>query len=213
MKWFKRIVFALILLILLSIFALWYANDLIVATSEGKTTSDILAVPAVKTGLLLGTSKTLKNGWPNLYFAYRIQAATELFKAGKIQNVIISGDNSRSTYDEPTDMKNELIKNGIDSTRIYLDYAGFRTFDSMVRVKEIFGQDSVILISQKFHNERALYIAKKINLYAYGYNAQDVEKRFGLKTRIREKFARVKVILDFLLGVKPKFLGEKIEIK
>jgi SanA protein len=167
----------------------------------------------MNTGLLLGTSKYLKSGYPNLYFSYRIEAATELFKAGKIRNIIISGDNGRSSYDEPTDMKNELIKNGVDSNHIYLDYAGFRTFDSVVRVKEIFGQDSVLFISQKFHNERAVYIADQLGITAYGYNAKDVAKLFGIKTKIREKFARVKVILDFMIGTKPKFLGEKVKIE
>jgi SanA protein len=83
----------------------------------------------------------------------------------------------------------------------------------MVRVKEIFGQDKILVISQKFHNERAIYIAEQLRLKAIGFNAQDVQKYYGIKTSIREKFARVKVVLDFWLGVKPKFLGEKIRMK
>jgi len=114
----------------------------------------------------LGTSKNTRKGNINQYFKYRIEAATELFKTNKISYIIISGDNSVKGYDEPTDMKNELIKNGIDSTHIFLDYAGFRTFDSMVRSKEIFGQDSITIISQQFHNERALYIAERLGIKA-----------------------------------------------
>ncbi len=94
-----------------------------------------------------------------------------------------------------------------------MDYAGFRTFDSVKRLREIFGQHAAIIISQKFHNERAIYIANKLNMNLYGYNAKDVGKYYGFKTMIREKFARVKVILDFIFGVKPRFLGEKIEVK
>jgi SanA protein len=200
-------------LMLLLLFVLLYTDNLVTKKAKGKTFSAIKEVPFTKTGLLLGTAKYLKSGHRNYYFSYRIDAATELFKSGKIKNIIISGDNSRSTYDEPTDMKNELIKNGVDSTKIYLDYAGFRTFDSVVRVKEIFSQDSILLISQLFHNERAIYIAEKKGLIAFGYNAKDVEKKYGIKTVIREKFARVKLMLDFMIGTKPKFLGEKIEIK
>jgi SanA protein len=110
-------------------------------------------------------------------------------------------------------MKQELINNGIDSTKIYLDYAGFRTFDSMILVKEIFGQEKVTVISQHFHNERAIYIASKFGIDAVGFDAQDVENCYGKKTMLREKFARVKVFVDFLVGTEPKFLGEKIEIK
>lgn len=210
---FRKIQITVIFFIFVILFILWYSNHKVESISKGRTFSELSQVPPMKTGLLLGTSKYLKNGYVNHYFANRVEAASELFHGGKIRYIIISGDNGRSSYDEPTDMKNELIKNGVDSTKIYLDYAGFRTFDSMVRVKEIFSQDSILLISQKFHNERAIYIADKLNLYALGYNAKDVDKAYGLMTMTREKFARVKVILDFVIGAKPKFLGEKIEIK
>jgi SanA protein len=209
----KRSIYVTVLLALFSGLTILYADHVIEKAATGKTFSGVNDLPNVKVGLLLGTSKHISNGGPNQYFSNRITAAIELFKAGKIEDIIISGDNSRKGYDEPTDMRNELIKNGIDSTRIYLDYAGFRTFDSMVRLKEIFGQKQAIIISQKFHNERAIYIAEKLGIQTFGYNAGEVEKYFGIKTAIREKFARVKVILDFMFGVQPKFLGEKIEIK
>ena len=212
-KRIKRLIIGLAVIALVTFLTLWYANRLVVVSAEGKTFEKVEEVPYTRVGLLLGTSKYIKSGYQNQYFSYRIKAATELFKSGKISYLVISGDNSRSTYDEPSDMKQELIRNGIDSTKIYLDYAGFRTFDSVVRVKEIFGQDTIMIISQKFHNERAIYIARKLNIEAIGYNAQDVGAKYGIKTMIRERFARVKVILDFWLGVKPKFLGEKIEIK
>jgi SanA protein len=109
-------------------------------------------------------------------------------------------------------MRADLIRAGIDSSVIYLDYAGFRTFDSMVRLKEIFGQDSVTIISQQFHNERALYLASKEGLYAIGFNAADVSARMGARTELREKFARVKMFLDLWFGTKPKFLGSKVDI-
>ncbi len=196
----------------LSVFALIAANRIIVTAAENKTFSDVYEIDNNTVGLLLGTSKYLKNNMPNQYFQHRIAAAVALFNAGKINAIVISGDNSRVNYNEPMDMKNELVKHGIPSEKIYLDFAGFRTYDSVCRMKEIFGQTKFTIISQKFHNERALYIAQKIGLDCIAYNAPDVTAHNGLKTRIRERFARVKVFVDFIFNVKPKFLGEKIII-
>ena len=196
----------------LSVFALIATNHIIVKNAENKTFSNTYDIDHNAVGLLLGTSKNLKNNLPNQYFQHRIAAAVALFKAGKINAIVISGDNSRVNYNEPMDMKNELLRHGIPSEKIYLDYAGFRTFDSVVRMKEIFGQTKFTIISQKFHNERALFIAQKTGLECIAYNAQDVTAHNGLKTRIRERFARVKVFVDFVFNIKPKYLGEKIII-
>ncbi len=109
-------------------------------------------------------------------------------------------------------MREDLISDGIDSNIIYLDYAGFRTFDSIKRLKEIFGQDSVTIISQQFHNERAIYIASREGINAIGFNANDVSASMGFRTLLREKLAGVKVFLDFWFGKKPKYLGSRIII-
>lgn len=193
------------------LFVLW-SNYLIEKDTAEYVTSEISKLPNEKTGLLLGTSKTLKDGLKNLYFYYRIDAAEALYKAGKIKYILISGDNSTKNYSEPEDMQAELVARGIPQDKIFLDFAGFRTLDSVVRSKEIFGQKSFIVISQKFHNERAVYIAQKFGIKAYGYNAKDVNKYAGIKTKIREKFARAKVFVDLIFGVKPKFAGEKVVI-
>lgn len=137
----------------------------------------------------------------------------ELYKAEKIDFILVSGDNGSEGYDEPTDFKNDLIESGIPESKIYLDYAGFRTLDSMVRVKEIFGQTSVTIISQQFHNERALYLANHFDIEAIGYNARGVSGKKAMKVQLREYLARVKVFVDILLNVNPKFLGEPVEIK
>lgn len=196
----------------LSVFALIATNHIIVKDAVNKTFSNTYDIDHNAVGLLLGTSKNLKNNLPNQYFQHRIAAAVALFKAGKINAIVISGDNSRVNYNEPLDMKNELLRHGIPSEKIYLDYAGFRTFDSVVRMKEIFGQTKFTIISQKFHNERALFIAQKTGLECIAYNSQDVTAHNGLKTKIRERFARVKVFVDFVFNIKPKYLGEKIII-
>lgn len=208
----KIIIYGLIFFGISVLFVLW-ANHHIESETQKLVSYNVQKLPNRKVGLLLGTGKLLSNGKENAYFFYRIDATEKLYKAGKIKNVLISGDNSQKNYNEPEDMMNELIKRGIPKEHIYLDFAGFRTLDSVVRAKEIFGQNSFIIISQKFHNERAVYLARKNGIEAYGFNAKDVNKYFGIKTKIREYFARVKVFVDFLLGVEPKFGGEKVIIK
>ena len=188
------------------------ANHKIETETKNFVSYDIQKLPNEKVGLLLGTSKILKSGWKNLYFFNRIDAAEQLYKSGKIKYILISGDNSTKDYSEPEDMQAELLKRGIPADKIVLDFAGFRTLDSVVRAKEIFGQNSFIIISQKFHNERAVFLAQHYGIKAYGFNAKDVNKYFGFKTKVREYFARAKVFVDFLLGVEPKFGGEKVEI-
>ena len=203
----------IIILTLLSLISILWANSTINEQTETKIFTETDSIPDNNVGLLLGTSKYLRNGKSNQYFSNRISATVQLYKAGKIKNIVISGDNSKKNYNEPEDMKNELIKHGIPENRIYLDFAGFRTYDSVFRMKEIFGQDKFTIISQEFHNQRAVYIANSLNLDAIGFNAKDVNAYNGFKTKIREKFARVKVFIDLIFDKKPKFLGVKIEIK
>lgn len=208
----KKLIRLFLLVILVAAVAIWQANRLIESSTQNLVYNDLQKIPHHKVGLLLGTSKNLRSGSPNLYFAYRIDAAVTLFKAGKIDVIVISGDNSRSNYNEPQDMKEELLKRGIPDNKIYLDYAGFRTYDSVLRLDKIFGQQQFTVISQDFHNRRALYIAEKLGLKAVGYNAKDVNQYYGFKTNLREKLARVKVFVDLWTGKDPKFLGEPIKI-
>jgi len=192
--------------------AIYFSNFLVKRTAKTKLYNTTESIPFNKVGLLLGTGKKLSNGNLNLYYKYRIDAAVTLFKANKITYILISGDNSKSNYDEPTEMKNDLILQGVPANKIILDYAGFRTLDSVVRSQVIFGLDKITVISQEFHNERALYIAKQKGIEAVGFNAKSVSARYGFKTQLREKLARVKMILDLVFRKKPKFLGEKIKI-
>lgn len=165
-----------------------------------------------KVGLILGTTKRLRDGRINLYYQFRLEAAIQLFKSGKIKYIVISGDNSSTDYDEPTDFKDDLIKAGIPENKLFLDFAGFRTLDSVVRIKEIFGQNAVTIISQQFHNERAIYLAEHFNIKAIGFNAKGISGRYALKVQLREYLARVKVFVDIVFNVQPKFLGDKIAI-
>ncbi len=197
--------------LVMCIIFLWYSNVRINKQTQNLTFSEIHQVPYNKVGLLLGTSQYLESGQINLYFKYRIDATVLLYKSGKVNFIVVSGDNSRKDYNEPLSMKNELIRYGIPAERIYLDYAGFRTLDSVYRMKEIFGQTQFTVISQKFHNQRAIFIANSLSIDAVGFNAKDVH--YGFKTNLREKFARGKALLDVTFVKKPKFLGEKIIIE
>lgn len=211
-KWIKRLKRTIIIGVSLILAVILCANYTVVHTTGEFVYQDVSSVPRNKAGLLLGTSKLLQSGLPNQYFQNRIQAAEDLFKAGRIDVIVISGDNSRKGYNEPKDIKDELVQRGIPENKIYLDYAGFRTLDSIVRMEKIFGQKSFTVISQKFHNERAIYIARAKGLQAIGYNAEDVDAYSGFKTQLREKLARVKLFLDLWTGKKPKFLGEPVII-
>lgn len=210
----KKKIGILILFGVVGIYLILASCDSIIENATiDRTYWNLKEVPKNKVGLVLGTSNRLVGGGSNPYYTNRIKATLELFKAGKIDYVLVSGDNSTQYYNEPTVFKKDLVLGGIPSEKIFLDYAGFRTLDSMVRAKYIFGLDSVTIISQKFHNERAIYIAEQKGLYAIGYNAEDLSIKYGLKVHLREYFARVKVFIDLALNTQPKFFGEKIEIK
>ena len=143
----------------------------------------------------------------------RIDAATRVWKAGKLETLIVSGDNRSRYYNEPEKMKQALIERGIPGDRIICDFAGLRTLDSVVRAKETFGAGTILFISQRFQNERAIYLAKANGIEAYGFDARDVESHAGLKTKLREVGARVKMWLDVnFLNTRPRHLGEKVEM-
>ncbi|MBU3027801.1 SanA/YdcF family protein [Zobellia galactanivorans] len=197
-----------------SLFLLIFLCNLIISSSaEGKTFNSLEDLPKNRVGIVLGTSKKLIGGLPNPYYTFRIEATLELYQAQKIDFVLVSGDNGTRYYNEPNTIKKDLISKGIPAEKIFLDFAGFRTLDSMVRAKEVFGLNDVTVISQEFHNQRAIYLAEKKGLKAIGYNAKSISGRQGLKVRLREYLARVKVFIDLLFNTQPKFFGERVDIK
>ena len=201
------------ILIILPLLLIFICNYIIESSAKGKTYNSIENIPKNRVGLVLGTSKKLVSGLPNPYYTNRIDATSALFSTNKIDFVLVSGDNGSVYYNEPSTIKKDLMTKGIPEDNIFLDYAGFRTLDSMVRANVVFGLDSVTVISQKFHNERAIYLAKQKGLKAIGYNAKDIKGQQGFKVHFREYFARVKVFIDLLLNTEPRFYGNKIEIK
>lgn len=209
----KRMFRFLFIIIIIGIITVWGVDRWVSASAKTNMYSNVANVPAKKVGLLLGTSKYLVDSTVNLYYRYRIDATVALYKAGKIQYVLISGDNSRKEYSEPEMMQAGLVAAGIPAEKIFLDFAGFRTLDSIVRCKLVFGEDDILIISQPFHNERALFIADKKDVKAVAFNARDVSANYGFKTQLREKLARIKLLLDITFNKQPKYLGEQVRIQ
>jgi len=195
-----------------------FAIDLHISDSaKGRLYNSINSVPKRDVALVLGTAKYVKRGKINFFYKYRIEAAAKLYKAKKVKAILVSGDNATKYYNEPLRMRRDLIKLGVPKSKIYLDFAGFRTLDSIKRAKKIFGLKKFTIVSQKFHLQRAIFIANHSGVDAIGFIAKDYPgTKAALRMRLREYLARVKAFLDiYILHTTPKFFGkfEKIHIK
>lgn len=206
--WRNSVIFSVLLLII-SVGAIDY---LVSASAKHQIYSDLKAIPRNKVGLLLGTAKYLDKGRKlvNPYYQNRIDAAVALYMAGKIDYVIVSGDNITAYYNEPALMKEDLIARGVPAKRIFMDNAGFRTLDSILRCRDIFAQDHFTIISQSFHNERAIFIANHKHVVAVAYNAADGGSFWD--AAFREKLARVKMMGDLIFNKQARYYGERILI-
>lgn len=202
MKWFKRVIIGILLAPLFGMLIIALCNQAVIQFSKGRVYDNVKEIPYKEVGLLLGTSPTTINGWTNIYYTYRIDAAVKLYKAKKISRILISGDGKEKSYDEPKYMRRDLIKRGIPAHKITLDKKGLRTYDSVINAKETFGLSNFTVISQRFQNERAIYLAGHNDIDAIGFNAKDAPNQKGksaIKVRIREVFAKVKVFMDLIL--------------
>lgn len=175
------------------------------------------ALAPVEAGLVLGTSKLLRSGAPNPYFTGRIQAAAALYAAGKARYLIVSGSQAHGGrgaggYDEPSDMRDALVSAGVPAERIYRDYAGFRTLDSVLRVHQVFGQDRVIVVSQRFHLQRALYLAQRHGLAFQGLAASEPPLRWGWPVRVREAGSRMRAVSDIATEKAARFGGPPVRL-
>ena len=188
-------------------------NVIVIQSAKGRTYNNVEEIPYNKVGVVLGTVPKLSNGNDNYYYTCRMKATADLYFAGKISYIIASGDNHIKEYNEPECMRNSLVALGVPDTVIYLDYAGFRTFDSMVRAKKVFGQDSITVISQHWHNQRAIFVARQQDMNAIGFDAKDaIVRKAYFKNHLREMLAKVKAVVDVCFGKQPHFLGEPIII-
>lgn len=200
----------------LVLFAVGGCAGLLLATHRieqrvaGFVSSQAESLPHVRVGLVLGCSERMSDGRPNLFFVRRMAAAAALYQAGKVDYLLVSGDNSRPGYDEPSDMRRALVVAGVPAQHIVLDYAGFRTLDSVLRAKEVFGLTRFTVVSQRFHDVRAVYLAREHGIEAYGFAAADVGGAEGVRVRLRELFSRAFAILDVsVLGSRPRFSGPR----
>lgn len=212
-KWIRRIFFWGGAVILVVAFVIGLCNISVVICAKGRIYNTVDKVPYRKVGVVLGTTPHAKRGGTNYYYKCRMEAVAELYFAHKISYIIATGDNRKSNYNEPAEMRKSLMALGVPESAIFLDYAGFRTYDSMVRAKKVFGQDSVTVVSQSWHNKRAIYIARHRDLDAIGYNAKDSHvRRSWIKMHVREMLSRVKAVMDVHTNKQPKFLGEPVQI-
>lgn len=188
-------------------------NAWIIRGTAGKVYTSQADVPSNRIGLVLGAGVRTWDGVANPHFEARIAAAAALYRYGKVQRLLLSGDNHSANYDEPEDMRQALIERGVPDSAIAVDDAGFRTLDSVARAREVFGIDSVTIITDRFHAYRAVFLARHFGLDACAFCCAEVPFSISSKPRFREIGARVVAVLDvFVLRTKPRFLGPPITV-
>ncbi|CED71721.1 SanA/YdcF family protein [Aliivibrio wodanis] len=208
-KWLK--ITAILIGIITSVILL--ADLSISLSSAPQLYKSIETLPVQETALVLGTSKYIRRTL-NPYYQYRIDAAIKLYKQNKVTHFLLSGDNAHRSYNEPWTMKRDLLKAGIPEESITLDYAGFRTLDSVQRAQQVFEANSLTIVSQEFHCQRAVFIANHFSMDTVCLIVPSPTGWANTKIRLREVLARTKAILDlYIFNVQPKFLGPKEPIK
>jgi SanA protein len=180
-------------------------------SNKSAITSNIEKVKAKKVAIVFGAG--LKDGAPGHALAQRLDAGITLLKTGKVQKLLLSGDNGEDKYNELKAMAEYCIQQGVDTTKIFLDYAGFDTYSTLYRAKEVFGVTEAILVSQKYHLPRAIYIAGKLGLNCQGYASKQAGRFTTRKGRLREYAASIKAGIDIMRHRKPKYLGTAIDLE
>jgi len=188
------------------------AQVLIVSSGNDYLYEDLNDVPKAQVALILG-AKVFDDGRLSMMMQDRADSALELYESGKVGKLIMSGDHGTKTYDEVNTVKDYLLEKGVNPEDLFLDHAGFDTYDSLYRARDIFGVKSLIVVTQKFHLPRAVYIGRSLGMEAYGYVADRREYLGMFRNELRESLARSKALLDVVSGAKPKFLGEMIPIE
>ena len=177
-------------------------GDLIFESQKG--------LPKTNVAIIFGAG--IKDNQPGRYLKDRLDAGIRLYKNNKVQKILLSGDNGNDAHDELTVMKLYCYKNGVDTTKIYIDYAGFDSYSTMYRAKEIFKVDTAILVTQKYHLNRCIFIGEKLGIKSYGYSANRGEYKGYKYYSFREHFSVFKSVLDVARNREPHFLGETVDI-
>jgi len=185
---------------------------LVTQTAKSYILKDVEDLPESDAVMVLGAF-VFKSGRPSDLLADRLDYGFEVYSAGKAKKIIVSGDHGQHDYDEVNSMKDYLMEKGVPREDIFLDHAGFNTYDSMYRAKAVFGVETLLVSTQEFHIDRAVYIARSMGIDAYGYPCDDKPKYYPMtQLKLRESLARVKAVLDTATSRKPKYLGEAIPI-
>ncbi|ORM52835.1 vancomycin high temperature exclusion protein [Pantoea conspicua] len=207
----KRVFIGLLFIILLMVATALGLDRWISWKTAPLIYENVSSLPHRQVGVVLGTAKYYRTGVINQYYLYRMQGALNAYNSGKVNYLLLSGDNALQSYNEPMTMRRDLIKAGVDPADIVLDYAGFRTLDSIVRTRKVFDTNDFIIITQRFHCERALFIALQLGIQAQCYAVPSPKNM--LSVRFREVGARLGALADlFLLKREPRFLGPLVPI-
>ena len=210
--WLKKWAILAVVALLAGMGVVHYAHRTAVAAGEGRIfRSELPSEAEGAVAIVLGCSPKLGSG-ANPFFEQRIEAALRLYETGQVSCFLLSGDNRRDDYNEPEAMKARLVEGGVPAECCNCDYAGLRTLDTVVRAKEVFGVDRAVFVSQKFHLERSLYLAEQHGLTAWGWEADGVSGSMGLRSTVRERLARVKMLVDTAVGVEPRHYGEPVSL-
>lgn len=211
MRLILSILLLLIAVVLMAGLLAWFAERRLDRTAEAKSFSDVGKVPAVDVAMVLGTAPIGPEGGPNRYFVYRLDAAAALYEAGKVKYFIVSGHRD-GRYDEPTAMRAGLVERGVPEEAIYRDFDGDRTLDSVARARLIYGQTRLIIVSQRFHLSRALFLARHEGIDAWGFEARDVDTPYSIFTELRRYPSALRAYWDVWMNTPPGELGKPIQI-
>lgn len=211
-KWLKRGILALFCLGITGGLAVFGLSSFVKNRTADKIVNETEAVKLDADCILVLGCGVREDGTPSLMLRDRLETGVALYEAGAAPKLLMSGDHGRKDYDEVNLMKDYAMEKGIPSEDIFMDHAGFSTYDSMVRARDIFCAKTVVIVSQEYHLYRALYLAEKLGLEAYGVPALDVHYRGQAYREFREMLARSKDFCTAVIQPQPKFLGEKIPI-
>ena len=198
--------------VLLVVLAAWFADRRMAREADAWSFADVAEVPSVETALVLGTAPIGPEGGPNRYFVYRLDTAAALWRAGKARVLLVSGNKAGESYDEPAAMRTGLIERGVPAEVIHRDPAGYRTWDSVQRARDVYGQKRLVIVSQRFHLDRALFLAREAGIEAWGLEARDVDTPYSVFTELRRFPSALRAYYDIWTGAKARESGKKIFI-
>lgn len=207
----KRLIYGLIIIMTLMVLTALGLDRWMSWKTAPYIYENLKSLPHRQVGVVLGTAKYYRGGGINQYYLYRMQGALNAYNSGKVNYLLLSGDNALHSYNEPMTMRKDLIAAGVDPADIVLDYAGFRTLDSIVRTRKVFDTNDFIIITQRFHCERALFIALHMGIQAQCYAVPSPKNMLNI--RVREVGARLGALADlYVMKREPHFLGPLIPI-